>query len=332
MEPNRIIGNVWLRFVALAVLGVLVGAVLVLNTRFRKSPRALFGAITQKNDDSHKQSPVAGVDVTLAGQGPETAARSDPTGYFRIPLPPGVRQGDAITLLFREAKYEPLQLNTTVADKLYVVQMRPLVSEDVPSDHPAVAVTNVFVRYSIETHAEVNVGTGLKTFQVVNVGDIVCNGHAPCSPDAKWKAAVGSASLDAGQGNTFQNARVSCIAGPCPFTKIESDGFSQGGRTITVSVRNWSDTTTFLLEAEVFRQQVSDIVRQSYPVIFGETLNFSLPAAAEGPSLEAELGGVPITFPLGPDPVMSWAACGVITARDHSKSYRCELARGFKFQ
>jgi hypothetical protein len=99
-----------------------------------------------------------------------------------------------------------------------------------------------------------------------------------------------------------------------------------------VSVRDWSDTTTFLLEAEVFGQQVSDIVRQAYPVIFGRTVDFSLPGSAEGPSLEAELSGVEITFPLGPEPNMSWAACTVIVGRDRSKSYQCELKPGFKFQ
>ena len=69
----------------------------------------------------------------------------------------------------------------------------------------------------------------------------------------KWKAAVGSISLDAGEGNEFRNARVSCIAGPCPFTKIESHNFSHDGRTLNVSALDWSDTATFLLEAEVDR-------------------------------------------------------------------------------
>ena len=52
---------------------------------------------------------------------------------------------------------------------------------------------------------------------------------------------MGSASMDAGEGNEFRNARTSCIAGPCPFTKIEDEDFAQNGRTINVSARNWSD-------------------------------------------------------------------------------------------
>ena len=200
------------------------------------------------------------------------------------------------------------------------------------SNRPDILVTNLLVGYLTEISAEVNIGTGVKTFQVLNTGGTPCDSHSPCSPDGKWRAAISSASLDAGQGNVFEDARVSCIAGPCPFTKIESDGFSRGGRYIAVSIRNWSDTTTFLFEAEVFQQQVNDIVRQSYPVIFGRAFNFSLPATAEGPSLEAELGGMAITFPLGPDPNLSWAACTVIFGKARSKSYRCELKQGYKFQ
>jgi len=210
-----------------------------------------------------------------------------------------------------------------------MMPLRPDAAEQ--PGRPETVVSNVFVRYSIEATASVNVGAGVTTFQAVNTGNIRCDHTAPCSPDNKWKAAVGSASLDAGQGNVFDNARVSCIAGPCPFTKIQTDDFSRGGRNISVSVLNWSDTTTFLFQAEVFRQEISDIVRESYPVIFGRALNFSLPAAAEGPSLEAEIAGTNIVFPLGPAPELSWADCNVKVGRDQTKSYRCELKDGYKF-
>lgn len=125
--------------------------------------------------------------------------------------------------------------------------------------------------------------------------------HELCSPDKKWKASRGSATLDAGQDNTFGNVRASCIAGPCPFTKIDDSGFKNGGRYITVSAIDWSNTATFLLEAEVFHTAISSNVRESYPVIFGRALNFTLPPTQEGVSLEAEIDGAPMVFPLGPD-------------------------------
>jgi hypothetical protein len=332
MDPERGIRRIWLRLATIVALIALVAAAAAQMLHRRNRPISIFGAVIQKNDDPNKQTPVTGVDVTLEGTGPTPTATSSVAGSFKLTLPLGMKRGQPITLLFRQARYEPLELKTNVADQLYVVQLTPLRSDDQPPpSHPDVPVTNVLVRYSIESSAEVNVGTAVKTFQVINAGDVPCQGHPPCSPDGKWKATAGSASLDAGAGNVFRNARVSCIAGPCPFTKIVSDDFPQGDRYITASALNWSDTTTFLFEAEVLRMQVSDIVRQSYPVIFGQTLNFSLPASAEGPSLQAEIGGEPITFPLGPNPVMSWAVCSIIVAKDRSRSYRCELSRGFTF-
>jgi hypothetical protein len=194
-----------------------------------------------------------------------------------------------------------------------------------------VTVSNVRVRYSVKTTTEADVGSAVKTFQVVNTGNVPCRGRHPCSPDGKWKAALGSASLDAGEGNEFRNARVSCIAGPCPFARVEFEGLSRSGRIINVSARNWSDTTTFLLEAEVVHPMVRDIVRESYPVVFGQALNFSLSASAEGPSIEAEINGDSIVFPIGPDLFLSWADCHVTVDRDQTIVYRCELKPGYRF-
>jgi hypothetical protein len=146
-----------------------------------------------------------------------------------------------------------------------------------------------------------------------------------------WKAAIGSASLDAEAGNEFRNARVSCIAGPCPFTRIEKDGFSKGGQRITASARGWSDTATFLLEAEVFHPMVSEIVHESHPVIFGRALNFTLPATAEGVCIQADVAGETIIFPLGPALFLSWANCDAAVNRDQTKVYRCELKDEYQF-
>jgi hypothetical protein len=178
----------------------------------------------------------------------------------------------------------------------------------------------------------VNLGSAVKTFQVENVGNIPCKGRSPCSPDGKWKAAIGSASLDAGLGNEFQNTRVSCIAGPCPFTKIESDEFSKSSQKITASARDWSDPATFLVEAEVVHTMQSPIEHQSYPVIFGSTFSFTLPTDAQGVSLEADVAGETIIFPLGPELFLSWANCSARVNPDHTSVYRCELKAGYRFQ
>jgi hypothetical protein len=334
MNPNRSVGRVRLWTTVVAGLSTIFTSVLaIVAWHYLTRPISIRGATIQQDADARNQSPIQDVEIAVAGDPDAAKAKSDFSGYFKLTLPPHIKRGDPVTLQFRHPEYQPADLKANAVSELYVVRMVPLHRQVlVPSDRPNATVANIFVRYSIETTAMVNVGAGVKTFEIPNEGNVPCKSRPPCSPDNKWKAAIGTASLDAGQGNVFQNARVSCIAGPCPFARVESDHFSQGGRSIEVSIRNWSDTTTFLFQAEVFRQEVSDIIRESYPVIFGQTLNFSLPAAAEGPSLEAELDGTQIIFPLGPSPILSWANCSVKVGKDRSKSYRCELKPGYRFQ
>jgi hypothetical protein len=171
-----------------------------------------------------------------------------------------------------------------------------------------------------KTEAVVDMGGGVKTFEVANKGDVPCNGRRPCSPDGKWKAALVSASLDAGPENEFRDGRVSCIAGPCPFTRISRDHFSRGGRVIDVTVLNWSDTTTFPLQAEAVRHMRTDATRKSYPVVFDRTMNFSLSASAEGTCIEAEVDGTQIVFPIVPNLSLSWADCDTQSEPENNKT------------
>jgi hypothetical protein len=97
-------------------------------------------------------------------------------------------------------------------------------------------------------------------------------------------------------------------------------------------VLDWSDTTTFLIEAEVTRTMVTNQVRTSYPFTVDQTMTFALPMDAEGTSIEADLNGEEIIFPLGPRLSLSWATCSVETAVAGSKIYRCELKPGYHIQ
>jgi hypothetical protein len=76
---------------------------------------------------------------------------------------------------------------------------------------------------------------------------------------------------------------------------------------------------------------VNDNIRRSHPVIFGGAVNFTLPAAAEGVSILAEIDGDPVVFPLGPNLFLSWAACNERVNNDQTKVYRCELKPGYRF-
>jgi len=310
--------------------GVLAAVLVAIH---KAQPITIKGAVLSQDADPQKQLPIADVQITGTDGSSVSNCKSDSSGLFSLTLRRGLRRRQPVTLQFRHPDYLPLDLNEFVSDQLYLARMVPISHEtQVRSDRLEVAVSNVRVRYSVKTTAEADVGSAVKTFQVVNIGNVFCKGRHPCSPDGKWKAALGSASLDAGEGNEFRNARVSCIAGPCPFARIDFEGLSRGGRNFNVSVRNWSDTTTFLMEAEVVHPMVSDIVRESYPVIFGQALNFSLPPLAEGPSLEAEINGDSIVFPLGPDLFLSWADCHLRVDKDQAEAYRCELKPGYRFR
>lgn len=293
-------------------------------------PTFIRGAIIQQDTDPAKQLPISDVEVTADNNLVVSGTSSDNSGFFSLSLRPEITPGTPILLKFRNSDFKPLDLQVTASDQIYVAHMAP-VHQEAPSHGPEVSVSGVSVRYSLETTTAVNVGSAVKTFEIVNTGNVPCEGRPPCSPGMQWKAAIGSATLDAGEGKEFRNARLSCIAGPCPFTTIESDNFSKGGRTISASIRNWSDTTTFLLEAEVFRRQVADVIRQSYPVIINQAMNFTLPPSAEGPSIEAKIDGSAIVFPLGPTPILSWANCSVRSTQDQARLFWCELKSGYRF-
>jgi len=314
---------------AILAFGILA-AILTLVLLYGRQPVILRGAVLQADRDPNKQLPLADVQITAINGLGSGSSKSNPLGFFRLTLPKGLRRRQPVILQFRRRDYQPLDLEDFIGDKLYIARMVP-VRQDTNAESGSV-VSNARIRYSVKATTEANIGTAVRTFQVINSGNKPCNQQPPCSPDGKWRATIAPLSLDAGEGNEFRNLRVSCIAGPCPFTKIELAEPSQDRRHFNVSVRNWSDTTTFLLEAEVVHRMTSDMVRESYPVIFGRALNFSLPADAEGPSIEAEIDKEAIVFPLGPDLFIRWADCHSEVDKDQSKTYRCELKPGYQFR
>ncbi len=315
-----------------AVLGA--AAVLLITHLIAKHPLFIRGAVLTSDRDPARELPISGAEISLVNGAPADVVRSDATGLFVIPIPlqRRMRPGLKITLLVRHRGYEPLVLRDVDWDKLCIAHLTPLAA---PATAPEaeVRIANVVADYSVSTTAVINVGSVVKTFQVVNTGNVPCRKHRPCSPDGKWKAASGSAVMDAGPTNEFRNARASCIAGPCPFTKIDAKAsdLAAGSRTIRVTALDWSDTATFLIEAEVYKSIVSGALRQSYPVIFDRALTFTLPSGAEGVSIEAQVNGTPIVFPLGPALYLNWANCQLQVNKDGTRVYRCELKPGYRF-
>jgi len=323
--------SIW---VVVAVAVAVAAAAVVI--RVRNAPVTLSGVVLRQDTDPMKQLPIPRVKIMATEGGRSVEGTSDMSGLFRLTLPNGGWREQPVSLSFRHPDFQPMEimppLDGDMTGQLYTVRMTPVPVVVPAPDGPEMPVKDVRVRYSEKTSSTVNVGSSAKTFMVENIGNVPCAGHPPCSPDGKWKAAVGGVTIDAGQGQQFRNARVSCIAGPCPFTKIETGAIPRPGRTITVTVSDWSDTVAFLVEAEVTRDMPIDAIRQAYPAIHGRSMSFTLPSTAEGPSVEADLGGAEIVFPLGPALQLSWAECSLQLGADQTKLYRCELKPGFRFQ
>ncbi len=315
----------------LVFLCLLIAGIIVVVVFFRTRTITLRGAVMRKSDDPARESVISGADVTVSDGTLFLETRSDSAGAFALTARRSVIRRHTLTLGISHAGYQPYKIADPAGDQLYVVQMTPAPEPRTP-DQTATRIGNLSVRYTLKTAAAVDVGSGAKVFQVLNKGNVPCNRRKPCSPDGRWKAVIETAQLDAGPENEFRNGRVSCIAGPCPFTRIEDDAFSRGGRVIRVTVRDWSDTTTFLLQAEAVRHVVTDATRKTYPVIFARTLNFSLPASAEGTCIEAEVDGKPIVFPIMPNVSPGWASCETQREPENSTLYRCELKPGYEFR
>jgi hypothetical protein len=318
----------------LALVAIVLAAAAAAAAAVLRRPRTvtLQGAVILSHAEAMEESPIADVFVSAADDLAPGAATSDFSGYFKLPLRPGVSPGELVTLQFRHPGYRPLDVQVAAGDALVVTRLSPANEDVEPAPEPKSLLSHLIVRYSAEATVATNVGSAARTFEVVNTGNVPCERGSRCSPDGRWTATVGGVSIDAGLGNEFRNTRLSCIAGPCPFTRIASDEFSKGGRIIGATVLNWSDTTTFVLEAEVVRPQLTNTIQHSYPIILGRRLNFSLPASADGATIEAEVDGEQIVFPLGPSALLSWADCEVRTERNQTKTYRCELKPSYGFK
>jgi hypothetical protein len=326
------------RIIAILITAVVLGAAAVLTVvlmqRSRpRQPLHLSGVVLRDDSDPSKQSPIPGATIEAVSSAARVVAKSDAAGFFKIDFEPSWERDRKIALTFSRDGYQSFESGGWRNSQICVARMTPIERViPVVSKRASVPIgKDVRVRYSIKSTTTTNVGSIANPFVAVNIGSVSCDGAPTCSPDGKWRATLNSQVFDAGAGNEFRNARLSCIAGPCPFSKVTSQNLEQPGRVIRVSVLNWSDTVTYFLEAELARTAIANIVRYLYPFITGPSMNFTLPAGAEGPSLEADLGGSEIVFPLGPALRLSWATCTATPAADRTTQFRCDLKDGYEF-
>src|SRR5260370_18353381 len=189
----------------LAVAEVVVSLLVLREHRLRsihvRQSMPIEGAVIQRDADTKKEVPIAEVVITATDGVTSATTRSEASGYFKLVLEKGVLSGTPVTVSFRHPSYEPLDLNVQTGRletpvELYVAAMVPIPPKTVaPSNRPEAVVSNIRVRYTLNSRTETNVGSAVKPFQVVNTGNVPCNHQAPCSPARKWQASSASESL-----------------------------------------------------------------------------------------------------------------------------------------
>jgi hypothetical protein len=203
---------VWL----IAAVATVVVIALLLRARRLLPTTTIPGAVIESNADTRKELPIADAVITATDGARTYTTHSDAAGYFKLIIQSRPLSGKPIMLSLRHPSYDPLDVDVQTGrllprNALHVERMVPIAPKAPPGPHrPDAVVSELRVRYTINSRSEVNVGSAVKTFQVVNEANVPCNGHPPCSPDKRWKASSASASLYAGADNIFNNVRASC--------------------------------------------------------------------------------------------------------------------------
>ena len=142
-------------------LGVVLAALIF--SRRHNRPMSLRGAVIRQDTDPKKELPIGEVQITaIANDSVIGDAKSDSSGFFGLVLRTRIWIGRPITLRFRHADYQPLDLHEFVGDKVYVARMVPIPHETHAPNRPDIVVSNVLARYSIKTTTAANVGSAVR--------------------------------------------------------------------------------------------------------------------------------------------------------------------------
>ncbi len=190
---------------------------------YQLRPIVLNGAVIKEDSDPIKQAPIMDVEISEANGLYRPAPNPTSCGYFLRYLFCGASaRTRSVTLRFLHPDYVPVDLTELVSDKLTIIHLVPIHRDTDRRDRATRSSSDCHrqhrrIRYSTETTTQENIGTGVKTFQVPNVGNVPCQNTAPCSPDGLWKAAINSESLDAGEGKRFPKCQSFLYCGSLPF-------------------------------------------------------------------------------------------------------------------
>src|SRR3984957_4488218 len=126
------------------------------------------GAVTQRDADTKKELPIAGVAVTASDGVKSAATQSEASGYYKLVLQRGVLSEKPVVVSFRHPSYEPLDLNVQTGrletpGKLYIASMVAVPAKTAAGPRrPGKVVSNIRVRYTTNSRTETNVGSAVR--------------------------------------------------------------------------------------------------------------------------------------------------------------------------
>jgi hypothetical protein len=172
------------------IAGALVAALLTIRLhQWRPRSLTIQGAVIRNDEDTRKEIPISGASITASDGVTTRSTLSDASGYFHITFPETVWPGQVLNLAFRHTDYLPMdiQLHTGLrlaSKELHIAAMVPIEpSVGGGTNKPLSVVSNIRVRYTVNSAMDENIGSAVKIFQVANKPDVPCNSQAPCSPN-----------------------------------------------------------------------------------------------------------------------------------------------------
>ena len=223
--------TIWASAAVLVGIGVLVWW-LMRPRRPPIKPVSITGVVLIHDTDPKKQLPVPNARIMLDGRRCHSGNEVRHFGPISHHAPAWNRTGGERDAQSDACRVRAIRNDASSQGEIYVVRLTPVAREPAPRpNRPVLPLKDVRLRYTVKSTTTRNISSAAQPFEIVNTGNVPCDHHGPCSPDGKWKATISSVSLDAGEGNEFRNARLSCIAGPCPFTRVESDNMRNRAAT-----------------------------------------------------------------------------------------------------
>ena len=317
-----------------------VAAVLALKqpaiSLLRQPAISIEGTVILQDDDPTKESPIAGVSVAVEpddGVSLVDTATSDFSGYFKLRLPPTIVYGDSVTLRLRHPDHQPIDLVVPVAEHLYVMRMSSAHPEVQPRPaRPDIVLSEIIVRYTIESRTALNIGSGARpsTCPIVAMSRAIGSRRVHLMASGRRRTAVCRSTPERATSFAMRACPASLVHARLRISsRMDFRAAARSSRPRSATGRT-RPRSRLKPKCSGLRTPIRLSVPTQSSSDTGSTLHW--PPPPRGVSIEAEVDGEPIIFPLAPNGILSWATCNVRIQKEQARLYRCELKPGYIFK